>query len=192
MGLQTNLDKKLSPSQIAAAERSERRKAFIQEQTKKAEAEERSGTQQPDTVFAWQRQDAVTTNPLLDKDPSLIRGVKMLPVKQQVVMPDGTFAVDIGGPGDAAYEAARLGVFCVNCRNKQPDSQGEWDEKMRRLERCVLGPRPAHAVHGSHCCYCGCELGLKGDAAPASVSGLTPEQTELMERMAGPGWMKGK
>lgn len=190
MALQTNLDRKLTPAQVAAAERSERRKAFIAEQTRKAEEEERKGIQEPDTVFAWQRQDVITTNPELDKDPSLIRNVAMLPVKQQVVMPDGTFGLDIGGPGDAAYEAARLGLFCVNCRNKQPDGVDEWDYKMRRLERMVLGPRPDHARHGNTCCYCGAQLGIQGDHEDASMNplGLTPEQSQIMEQMGGPDW----
>lgn len=192
MGILSNLDNKLTPAQIEAAERTERRKAFIADKTRRAEAEERAGTQEADTVFAWQRQDAVSTDPILDKDPSLIRKVKMLPVKQRVVMPDGTYGIDIGGPGDAAYEAVRLGIFCTNCENKQPDSDDEWDYKMRRLERTLLGPRPSHAKRGTNCCYCGAELGLKGDAPDATTTGLTPEQTELMARMAGPDWMKGK
>lgn len=191
--IQTNLDRQLTDAQVEEGNKSDRRKEFISRRYKEAERIEKTGEGGPDVVFAWQRQDVVTTDPNWDRDPASVRNRAMLPVKQGVVMPDGEFAWDIGNPGDAAYEAARAKLFCIKCRCRQPDNDKQWESRMQRLE-ARIGPAPEPRNRDERCCFCGCILGFAGDAEAASMNhlGLTGEQNELMERMAGPQWWLGK
>lgn len=183
------LAEKFTPEKLKDIERSERRREFIEKRVKQAERDEREGTAKPETIFAWQNRNAVTQDPGIDRDPSIIRRARRLPVKQNIVMPDGTFGRDLGGPGDAAYEAARQGIFCVHCRGRIPEDDGEWDYWMTKLEQRI-GPCPDRRNRRERCCCCGGLLGFHGQDEDASMSPLTmtPEQQELMNRMAGPDW----
>lgn len=181
---------KQSPADVRKkVEQSDRRKEFIDRRYKQAEKDFYAGEAEPEIIFSWQRRDAVSTDFYWDRDPASFRRANRLPAKQGIVMPNGEFAWDLGDPGDAAYEAARLKLACAKCRGKMPDSDKAWEKRMQRLE-ARIGPCPEPRNRAERCCDCGCLLGLAGDAEDASMNplGMTPEQTELMNRMAGPDW----
>lgn len=182
----TNADSTVTEAQRKKTELAERRAAFINTRYKKSEKDDLAGTQAPNIVFGFQRQDVKSTDAKIDNDLSRLRRMPMATVKQYNVTPDGTFATDFGSEGDAVYEAVKRGYFCSECTNAQPEMPESWEVRMQRLE-LHIGRRPAGAKHGTHCCYCGSGLGFQDVAVKDDIVGtVTPEQKRILETLYGP------
>lgn len=182
----TNLDKKLSPEEVRAAEQGERRRAYIDGQIREAEKAEKEGRAAPDVIYTGIQDSGVyTADPVFDKSRAAIQH-GTLPVKEFGVDNEGNWVVTLD-ENSAALEEVRRGVFCVNCTNRQPDNEILWEAAMVRLEeRSKIGPRPVGARHGSNCCYCGFRLGIDGDHKQEDLLGMTPDQKRVLETMFGP------
>lgn len=188
--IQSNLDNKLSPAEIAKHEKAERRKGFIDDRVKQAEKDEREGSGSADIVYSGlQRDNVYTANPSLDNDPTFVARMyaqrKSLPVKQREIGPDGTWVLVVAPEFQKAL-AQRL--WCHNCEEAQPDNDIEWMAAVRRLEERI-GPKPGWACHREMCPYCGARLGFNGYSNPdedSSLLNMTPEQLKMLEEICGP------
>lgn len=174
-GIQTNLDKRLTVSQVQKAERGERNQALIADRYKRAaRAEREQGIEAPDVIYeGFQEQGHYTYDPKLDASRAVIHARTYLPVKEVVIRTDGS-VVKTFGP--AALECIQEGLFCSRCLQKQPEDkvrQREAFSRMREVAISVIGQRPS-----DQCCYCGALLGLQGDDEGPS-SDVTPEQREM-------------
>lgn len=185
-GIQSNLDKKLTDAQLAEGERRDKRIEFIQSQYKKAEEDEKAGTEQPDVIYSgFQRDDVYTADKKFDRSREAISDMKSLPVKQYGISPDGDFEVHLDAES-AALEEVRNKKFCIECGDRQPDMPELWQHAADRLRERIQGDPPGDFRHGERCCYCGSKLGLGGDfAGHAGFHTLTPDQARLLKEMFG-------
>lgn len=185
-GIQTNLDKKITPAEAKKAEQQEKRIEFINRQYKKAEEDEKAGTEQPDIIYSgFQRDDVYSADRQFDRSRESISDMQSLPVKQYGISPEGDFEVHLD-PETAALEEVKRRIFCIECGDRQPEVPELWQLKADRLAERIQGDPPADFRHGERCCYCGAKLGLGGDhLGNAGFQQLTPDQARLMEEMFG-------
>jgi hypothetical protein len=178
----------LSKDEREEAERREARAAFIKEQTKKAErVENLQERAAPDIIYnALQEQGLYTADPKKDNDAKRVREAQSLLqlVKEFEVGPTGDWHVTLPQP---AIEAVAKGIFCVECYERQPEDQAEWESRMAKLEG-VIGPRPGWAEKGTCCCFCGNRLGIHREYEPPPLyrENMTDDQLRILAEMFGP------
>lgn len=177
----TNAGLNVDPLERRRRERRERNLERIEKATRRAERSQREqGHEAADTRFWFQRSDVFTADPVFDKSVEAVKNRTSLPVKERVILPDGSLQKVLGA---AALECVQRGYFCANCEERQPDDEIRQREQLLSLERMGVSLPPG-ARPGTHCAYCAAPIGVQGDAPLVSPDDMTDEQREILARMS--------
>jgi len=174
----TNLDlAHLTPSQREAWEQSQRRKEYIREQYRKAEEPVQQGVSSAGRRFSWQRAGVYSYSPEVDEDIDVILQHTSLPVKERVTHENGDKELVLG---PAALEALRLGYFCSECEERQPESTRSHIESLERARRMGITVELYELEDRSRCAYCFAPLGMGDELESFAVGDMTSEQKQIL------------
>lgn len=182
MAILSNIDNKLDPLERRKAERAERRRAFIDERyARSAKAQKQQGVESAPRRF-WFQEDAYSFDAKFDASVEAVKAMTTLPVKERVTLPDGTLQKTLG---KAAAECVRLGIFCMNCEERQPEGTVAHRERLHSLERTGI-TLPPGASERDTCAYCAAPLGVQGEAREQTMAdALDPHKDLVASLMAG-------
>lgn len=179
----TNLDfSHLTHAERSKYEQSLRRRAYIAEQYRKADEKVQQGISSAGTRFWFQRDGVYSHDPRVDNDINVVLQHTSLPVKERVVHADGQTIEKVLGA--AAEEAVRLGYFCIECEERQPEDEIEHRQMLEKARGLGISIESHEIRERKRCAYpyCNAPLGMvDGSDIKVDASKMTDEQKQILK-----------
>jgi len=175
----SNLDfSNLTPEERRKREQSERRREYIRGQYAKAAYDVQQGVSSAGRRFWFQRPGVYSFDPHVDNNIDVVLQHTSLPVKERVIHPDGTYELVLG---PAAEEAVRLGYFCTECEERQPDDIIEHQGMLARAKKMGISIESYEVRERKRCAYCFNPLGLVEGEDVIDARHMTDEQKDILK-----------